>query len=102
MGLLFPFIVKLAGLRGVEEADLKRWEWKKPKQTQSNTQYDHLLNGLKKKKKKSIVSFPAEGKLLMYGSGWFGAVSVLHFFFTDSTLDQKRNRNYLPELVCHI
>lgn len=71
MGLLFPVLVKQAGLRGMEEAELKRGEWKKAKQTQSNTQYDHLLNGFKKK---SFTSFPAEGKLLMYGSGCFGAV----------------------------
>lgn len=53
-------------------------------------------------KKKSFTSFPAEGKLLMYGSGCFGAVPVFGFFFIDSTLDQKWNRNYLPEFVCHI
>lgn len=69
--------MKLAGLRGMEEAELKRGERKNTKQTQSNTQDDHLLNGLKKL---SFTSFLAEGKLLVYGCGFFGVVSVFSFF----------------------
>lgn len=79
----------------MEEAELKRVV-KKPKQTQSNTQYDHLLNGL-------FFFFTS----FLKASCWYMVVVALgqfgfSFFFIDSTLDEKWNRNYLPELVCHI
>lgn len=96
--LFSPFLWIWQGWGGREETELNRREG-------GSTQCDHAINNLKGEKKAydPCLSLSALMKANCCCMVLVGLEDYLFsVFFSDSSLYQKWNGNYLPELVCHI